>query len=105
MRPSKAIPESQGTDLNRALGLIHDYCKRRGWQLLNTIVVSQQSGMPGEGFPEDPSPLEIKVEQGRVFLFDWSAWEEFFVRLGYRDTHFKEALPNTVDIPKSFIRG
>ena len=54
--------------LNRALGLIHDYCKRRGWPLLNTIVVSQQSGMPGEGFPEDLSPVEIKVEQGRVFL-------------------------------------
>ena len=42
--------------LNRALGFIHDYCKRRGWPLLNTIVVSQQSGMPGEGFPEDLSP-------------------------------------------------
>jgi hypothetical protein len=62
--------------LNRALGFIHDYCKRRGWPLLNTIVVSQQSGMPGEGFPEDLSPLEIKVEQGRVFLFDWSGHDK-----------------------------
>jgi hypothetical protein len=62
--------------LNRALGLIHDYCKRRGWPLLNTIVVSQQSGMPGEGFPEDLSPVEIKVEQGRVFLFDWSGHDK-----------------------------
>ena len=62
--------------LNRALGLIHGYCKRRGWPLLNTIVVSQQSGMPGEGFPEDLSPLEIKVEQGRVFLFDWSGHDK-----------------------------
>lgn len=51
--------------LNRALGLIHDYCKRRGWPLLNTIVVSQQSGMPAEGFPGDLSPFEIKVEQGK----------------------------------------
>jgi hypothetical protein len=63
-------------ELNRALVLIHDYCKRRGWPLLNTIVVSQQSGMPGkggaEGFSEGLSPSEIKVEQGRVFLFDWS---------------------------------
>src|SRR5258708_33514788 len=50
--------------LNHALGLVHDYCKRRGWPLLNTIVVSQQSGMPGEGFPEELSPVEIKVEQG-----------------------------------------
>jgi hypothetical protein len=62
--------------LTRALGLIHDYCKRRGWPLLNTIVVSQQSGMPGEGFPGDLSPFEIKVEQGRVFLFDWSGHDK-----------------------------
>jgi hypothetical protein len=52
--------------------IIHDHCKRRGWPLLNAIVVSQLSGMPGERFPEDLSPVEIKVEQGRVFLFDWS---------------------------------
>ena len=58
--------------LNRALGLIHDYCERRGWPLLNTIVVSQQSGMPGE----DLSPVEIKVEQGKVFLFDWSGHDK-----------------------------
>ena len=62
--------------LNRALALIHDYCKRRGWPLLNTIVVSQQSGMPGEGSPEDLSAVEIKVEQGRVFLFDWSGHDK-----------------------------
>ena len=27
--------------LNRALGLIHDYCKRRGWPLLNTIGLNR----------------------------------------------------------------
>jgi hypothetical protein len=32
--------------------------------------------MPGEGFPEDLSPVEIKVEQGRVFLFDWSGHDK-----------------------------
>jgi hypothetical protein len=63
-------------DLNPALGLIHDYCKRRGWPPLNTIVVSQQSGMPGEMFPADLSSSEIKVEQGRVFLFDWSGHDK-----------------------------
>jgi hypothetical protein len=62
--------------LNRALGLIHDYCKRRGWPPLNTIVVSQQSGMTGEGFPQDLSPVGIKIEQGRVFLFDWSGHDK-----------------------------
>jgi hypothetical protein len=53
-------------ELNRALGLIHKYCERRGWPLLNTLVVSQQSGMPGKGLPADLSSLEIKVEQGWV---------------------------------------
>jgi hypothetical protein len=62
--------------LERALGLIYDYCKRRGWPLLNTLVVSQQSGMPGERVPEDLTTLEIKVEQGRVFLFDWSGHDK-----------------------------
>jgi hypothetical protein len=61
--------------LNRALGLIHDYCQRRGWPLLNTLVVSQQSGMPGEG-SGGPNPSEIKVEQGKVFLFDWSGHDK-----------------------------
>lgn len=63
-------------ELDRALGLIHDYCKRRGWPLLNTLVVSQQSGMPGKVFPADLSSLEIKVEQGKVFLFDWSGHDK-----------------------------
>lgn len=62
--------------LNLALGLIHNYCKQRGWPLLNALVVSQQSGMPGEGFPAELSSLEIKVEQGRVFLFDWSGHDK-----------------------------
>lgn len=63
-------------ELNCALGLIHDCCNRRGWPLLNTLVVSQQSGMPGTGFPADLSSLEIKVEQGKVFLFDWSGHDK-----------------------------
>jgi len=63
-------------ELNRALGLIHDYCTRRGWPLLNTLVVSQQSGMPGKDFPADLSSLEAKVEQGKVFLFDWSGHDK-----------------------------
>ena len=62
-------------ELNRALVLIHDYCQRRGWPLLNTLVVSQQSGKPGEG-SEGLSPSEIKVEQGRAFLFDWSSHDK-----------------------------
>ena len=62
-------------ELNRALGLIHDYCHRCGWPLLNTLVVSQQSGMPGEG-SGGLSPSETKVEQGRVFLFDWSGHDK-----------------------------
>ena len=62
-------------ELKSALGLVHDHCQRRGWPLLNTLVVSQQSGMPGEG-SEGLSPSETKVEQGRVFLFDWSSHDK-----------------------------
>jgi putative restriction endonuclease len=62
--------------LNHALGLIHDYCKRHSFPPLNVIVVNQETGLPGEGFPETMTPMEIKVEQGRVFVFDWSGHDK-----------------------------
>lgn len=62
--------------LNHALGLIHDYCKRRGFPLLNSLVVNQETGLPGEGFPENMTPIQIKVEQGRVFVFDWAGHDK-----------------------------
>jgi hypothetical protein len=57
---------------NQALGLIHSYCKRRSWPLLNCLVVSQVTGLPGDGFPENMTPTQIMVEQAKIFVFDWS---------------------------------
>jgi len=57
-----------------ALGLIHDYCKRKDYPILNAIVVSAKTGFPGDGFPEkEATPTELLVERARVFAFDWSA--------------------------------
>jgi hypothetical protein len=59
--------------LGTPLGLIHAYCKRREFPLLNSIVVNRETGRPGEGFPENMPPVEVMVEQARVFVFDWSS--------------------------------
>jgi hypothetical protein len=41
--------------------------------LLNSLVVSRETGLPGEGFPEQvENPTQIFVEQAMVFVFDWS---------------------------------
>lgn len=56
-----------------ALGLIHDYCKRKDYPILNVIVVSAKTGFPGEGFPEKQmTPTDLLIERARVFAFDWS---------------------------------
>ena len=45
-----------------ALGLIHDYCKRKDYPILNAIVVSAKTGFPGDGFPEKQmTPTELLV--------------------------------------------
>ena len=62
--------------LNKALGLIHAYCKKRGWPLLNALVVTQETGLPGEGFPEKMEPVQILAEQNKVFVFDWSGHDK-----------------------------
>ena len=58
---------------HKALGLIHDYCKRKDYPILNVIVVSAKTGFPGDGFPEKQTATELLVERARVFAFDWSA--------------------------------
>ncbi len=63
--------EARGLD--NALGRIHAYCKRRGFPLLNSIVVQRGTGVPGEGFPDKMTPTQTLVEQAKVFTFDWSA--------------------------------
>lgn len=41
---------------------------------LNLIVVSRDTGLPGEGAPgKGMTPEQLLVEQARVFVFDWAA--------------------------------
>jgi hypothetical protein len=54
------------------LGMIHAYCESKHYPLLNSIVVSADTGFPGEGFPADMAPSQILVEQARVFAFSWT---------------------------------
>lgn len=56
----------QGESLNR----IKAYCERKHYPLLNSIVVLADTRLPGGGFPI--SPVELLVEQARVFAFDWA---------------------------------
>jgi hypothetical protein len=61
---------------SEALNLIHTHCKRRGFPLLNSLVVNQETGFPGSGFPEKMSPIDILVERSKVFAFDWSGHDK-----------------------------
>jgi hypothetical protein len=59
--------------LGDPLGLIHRYCERQHFPLLNLIVVNRDTGLPGEGVPgKGMTPEQVLVEQARVFVFDWS---------------------------------
>jgi len=62
--------------LGEALNLIHQYCKRRDHPLLNCLVVSRETGLPGEGFPEKLDATDVFVEQAKVFVFDWSGHDK-----------------------------
>jgi len=55
-----------------ALHLIYLYCRRKGYPELNSIVV-QETGFPGENYPDGKEPLEFLVERARVFTFNWTA--------------------------------
>ena len=61
---------------NQALGLICSYCQRHSWPLLNCLVISQVTGLPGEGHPEDMTPTQILLEQAKIFVFDWSGHDK-----------------------------
>lgn len=62
--------------LGEALNLIHQYCRCRGHPLLNCLVVSRETGLPGEGFPEKLDSTQILIEQAKVFVFDWSGHDK-----------------------------
>src|SRR5713226_921290 len=54
------------------LHLIHNYCKRKGYPFLNSIVVNQETGFPGDKFPEEMSRPKLLEERARVFTFNWA---------------------------------
>jgi len=55
------------------LYLIHRYCERKkDYPLLNSIVVSADTGFPGDGFPKKMTPQQHLEERARVFAYGWS---------------------------------
>ena len=64
------------TSQNLALGLIRSHCQRHSWPLLSCLVVSQVTGLPGDGLPEDMTPIQIMLEQAKIFVFDWSGHDK-----------------------------
>ena|ERR1700727_2864143 len=54
------------------LHLIHRYCEHKRYPLLNSIVVNQDTGFPGDKFPKKLEPMEFLVERARVFTYGWS---------------------------------
>ena len=57
---------------NEALHLIFLYCKKKHYPLLNSIVVNQATGFPGDEHPQKMKPDEFLVERAKVFTFNWS---------------------------------
>jgi hypothetical protein len=55
------------------LHLIYLYCRRKNYPELNSIVVNQETGFPGEKYPDDKGTLGFLRERGRVFTFNWAA--------------------------------
>jgi len=66
--------EKQG--LPEALGRIHNYCKKKGYPLLNCLVVTRETGLPGEEFPDKMDRMTMRVEQAKAFDFDWGRCEK-----------------------------
>lgn len=58
---------------NEALHLVYLYCERKRYPLLNSIVVNQATGFPGDEHPKKMTPTEFLIERARVFAFDWTS--------------------------------
>jgi hypothetical protein len=50
------------------LGPIQEYCKRNDLPPLTSLVVSEKTGLPSEGFTE---ATDIVGAQARTFVYDW----------------------------------
>jgi len=70
---------------NDALHLIYLYCEKKHYPLLNSIVVNQETGFPGDKHPKKMTPEEFLVERAKVFAFNWSAEDK------PRPQHFSNA--------------
>jgi hypothetical protein len=62
--------------LAEGLARIHAYCKKNGYPLLNCLVVNAATGLPGDEFPEKMDRMALKVEQAKVFDFNWADCEK-----------------------------
>jgi hypothetical protein len=61
---SGMAPSGMGT----VLDYVFHYCKAKKLPYLNVIVVSKETGKPGEGYP---GISDLHKETERVFAFDW----------------------------------
>ncbi len=66
------------------LGPILHYCNKQNLPALTSIVLKEDTGLPGEGFTAVPV-TDIFKEQARVFIYDW----------------FSKPAPNTEDFRKA----
>lgn len=57
---------------NNALFLIFSYCNKREYPLLNSIVVNQDTGFPGDEHPKKMTSEQYLVERAKVFAFNWT---------------------------------
>lgn len=62
--------------LTEALGRIHSYCRRNKYPLLNCLVVNRATGLPGDEFPEKLDRVAMRIEQAKVFDFEWALVEK-----------------------------
>jgi hypothetical protein len=53
------------------LHLVFLYCEEKGFPQLNSLVVSQETGFPGEPYPKKMTPIEFLVERAQVFAYGW----------------------------------
>ena len=53
--------------LGKFLEYILRYCEKNQLPSLTVLVVNQETGLPGSGFP----PEDLHSERERVFRFDW----------------------------------
>jgi hypothetical protein len=92
--------------LGQVLEPIQSYCILKGLPALSSIVISQQSGTPGEGFI---AAADVPREQATVFGFRWSetpvpspqAFQEAVRSLPSNGRPLVELLRTREELPKS----